>query len=244
MYSPLNARYGLKSCCISIGGVVKGCATSLRRHSSSKKMTVTGSIYYTMAYNEADKTHHGVDSRESLTDTRMYAMPDSELCPVQSLTLYLSKRNSKNDAFCQRPLTNVDQSCDVWYYNAPMGHNTLGCMMSTISKASGLSRNYTNHCVRATTATVLAHAGVSSVGIMSVTGHRNEQSIKSYVNAPTMAQRCQYSETLQQVATGQVNVSSPSSSAPSSSSVAVREVSESTMLGGGSLFCGSTFHVT
>ena len=125
-----------------------------------------------------------------------------------------------------------------------MGHNTLGCMMSTISKASRLSRNYTNHCVRATTATVLAHAGVSSVGIMSVTGHRNEQSIKSYVNAPSMAQRRQYSETLQQVATGQVNVSSPSSSAPSSSSVAVREVSESTMLGGGSLFCGSTFHVT
>ena len=116
-----------------------------------------------MAYNEADKTHHGVDSRESLKDTRMYAMTGSELCPVQSLTLYLSKRNSKNDAFFQRPLTNVDQSCDVWYYNAPMGHNTLGCMMSTISKASRLSRSYTNHCVRATKATILAHAGVSSV---------------------------------------------------------------------------------
>ena len=165
--------------------------------------------YYTMAYNEADKTHHGVDSRESLKDTRMYAMPDSELCPVQSLTLYLSKRNSKNDAFFQRPLTNVDQSCDVWYYNAP-----LGCMMSTISTASGLPRNYTNHC--RTTATGLAQAGVSSVGFMSVTGHRNEQSIKRYmyVSAHSMAQRRQYSETQQQVATGQVNVSSASSLAP------------------------------
>ena len=49
---------------------------------------------------------------------------------------------------------------------------------------------------------------------------------------------------VKQVATGQVNVSSPSSLGPSSSSVAVCEVSKSTMLGGGSLFCGSTFHVT
>ena len=40
--------------------------------------------YYTMAYNEADKTHHGVDSLESLKNTRRYAMPGSELCPVQS----------------------------------------------------------------------------------------------------------------------------------------------------------------
>ena len=36
-------------------------------------------------------------------------------------------------------------------------------LIKPIMKASGLSRNYTNHCVRATTATVLAHAGVSSV---------------------------------------------------------------------------------
>ena len=81
MYSLLYARCGLKSCCISIRGVVKGCATSLRRHSSSKKrMTVTGSI---TPYNEADRTHHVVDYRESLKDTRMYAMPGNELCPVQ-----------------------------------------------------------------------------------------------------------------------------------------------------------------
>lgn len=119
--------------------------------------------------------------------------------------------------------------------------------MSNISKAAGLSLTYTNHCVRATTATVLAHSGVSSLGIMSVTGHRNEKSIQSYVNAPSVSQRRQYSETLQRVATGvvsQCNLTSPAPpSSASTSSVAVREVSESTMLGGGSLFCGSSFHV-
>ena len=125
MYSLLYAWCGLKSCCIFIRGVVKGCATSLRRHSSSKKrMTVTGSI---TPYNEADRTHHVVDYRESLKDTRMYAMPGNELCPVQVI---------------------------------------------------GTSRTL------------------------------------SYVNAPSIAQRRQCRETLQQVATGQVNVSSPSSLAP------------------------------
>ena len=165
----------------------------------------------------------------------------------QSLKLHLSKRNFKNDAFFQRPMTDVDQSCDAWYYNAPMGHNTLGCMMSTISKTSGLSRNYTNHHVRATTATGLAHAGVSSVGFMSVTGHRNEQNMKSYVNAPSMAQRRQYSETLQQVKlplTRLMSVPHHHWLPPHHQyNVAVHEVSENTLLGGGSLICGSTFHV-
>lgn len=115
-----------------------------------------------------------------------------------------------------------------------------------ISKAAGLSLTYTNHCVQAITATVLAHSGVSHPGIMSVTGHRNEKSIQSYVNAPSVSQGRQYSETLQRVATGvvsQCNMTSPAPPSPaSSSSVAVRDVSESTLLSGGSLFCGSTFH--
>lgn len=116
-----------------------------------------------------------------------------------------------------------------------------------ISKAAGLSLTYTNHCVQAITATVLAHSGVSHPGMMSVTGHRNEKSIQSYVNAPSVSQGRQYSET-QRVATGVVrqrNMTSPAPPSPasSSSSVAVREVSESTLLGGGSLFCGSTFNV-
>lgn len=73
-----------------------------------------------------------------------------------------------------------------------------------ISKAAGLSLTYTNHCVRATTAIVLAHSGVSSLEIMSVTGHRDEKSIQSYVNAPSVSHGRQYSETLQRVATGVV----------------------------------------
>lgn len=94
----------------------------------------TSRDYFTMSYNEADKTHHGVDSRESVKETRLYALPESDLCPVKSLRLYLSKRNPKNNAFFQRPLTSFEPAYDVWYVNAPMGYHTLGNMMSTFPK--------------------------------------------------------------------------------------------------------------
>lgn len=143
------------------------------------------------------------------------------------------KGYSKNDAFFQRPTANIEKSCDVWYYNAPMGHTTLGFMMLTISKASGLSRNYTQ-CRRDQSHSI---GSCWTEHRRNNVRHRNEQIIKSYVNAPSMSQH-------QPATSCQVNVSSSSSLATSSSLVAVREVFESIMHSCGSLFCGSTFHVT
>ena len=37
----------------------------------------------------------------------------------------------------------------------------LNNMMKNISKMANLTQNYTNHCVRATTVNILAHAGIS-----------------------------------------------------------------------------------
>ncbi len=59
-----------------------------------------GFRYFTNAYNEADKTHHGVDSREINKANRMYET-DPENCPVKSLEKYLAKLNGKCDALFQ-----------------------------------------------------------------------------------------------------------------------------------------------
>lgn len=65
------------------------------------------------------------------------------------------------------------------------------------------------------------------------------------MSALSVTQRRRYSETLQRGATGVVSQRNMTSPAPPSSAstsyVAVREVYESTMLGGGFFFCGSTF---
>ncbi|XP_033725028.1 uncharacterized protein LOC117315013 isoform X1 [Pecten maximus] len=173
---------------------------SLKHDAFVLKSDDEGRKYFTMSFNEKDKTHSGVDSRETLKVNRMYETCD-EFCPVVSLTKYMLKRNPEDEAFFQRPLTNF-QDKDVWYGAQPLGINTLLNMMSIISKAAGLSQVYTNHCVRATTATMLAHAGVDSRGIMSVTGHRNQKSLQSYINTPSIEQRHQYSCVLQSSATG------------------------------------------
>lgn len=80
---------------------------------------------------------------------------------------------------------------------------------------------------------MLAQSWIGSLEIISVTGHRNEKSIQSCINAPFVSQRRQYSQTLQRVFTGVVSQRNMTSPAPQSSattsSVALREVSESTV---------------
>ena len=70
---------------------------------------------------------------------------------------------------------------EVWYDNCNMvvGENTLGKKMKVISQAE-LSTTYTNHSMRAITITILDRSGFQARHIMSVSGHRNESSIKSY----------------------------------------------------------------
>ena len=52
--------------------------------------------------------------------------------------------------------------------------------MNKISKAAGLSRIYSNHCIRATAVTVLSNSGVDANDIICVSGHKNVQSLLPY----------------------------------------------------------------
>ena len=105
-----------------------------------------------MAYKEADiKTQHRQLGVYAEHEDVCHAWQRAFYCPVTHLVFKEGEL-----------LTNVDQSCDVWYNNAPMGHNILGCMMSTIQAI----QDHANHCVSATEATLLANAGVSTVGII------------------------------------------------------------------------------
>ena len=52
--------------------------------------------------------------------------------------------------------------------------------MSDISERAGLSVRYTNHSLRATTLHILDRAQIPSRHIMTVTGHKSENSLKTY----------------------------------------------------------------
>ena len=53
-------------------------------------------------------------------------------------------------------------------------------MLQRISERSGLSRKYTNHCVRATTVTLLKERGIEDRKVCLVTGHKAERSLQHY----------------------------------------------------------------
>lgn len=80
-------------------------------------------------------------------------------CPVSSFLKYLSKLNPMNLYLWQRPKASFKHhACEddpVWYENAAVGHNSLGEMMTNMSKLARLSRIYTNNCIRGTYVAIL-----------------------------------------------------------------------------------------
>ncbi|KAK3086267.1 hypothetical protein FSP39_016051 [Pinctada imbricata] len=85
---------------------------------------------------------------------------------------------------------------NVYYNNVVLGHNKLGNMMPNISEAASLSMRYTNHSLRATTVHILDAAQIPSRHIMAVTGHKSENSLKTYSGQTTENTKKAMSHTL------------------------------------------------
>lgn len=69
--------------------------------------------------------------------------------------------------------------------------------MPTLVREAGLSKkNLTNHCIRSTCITILDTEGYEARHIMSISGHKKEESIKSYSSKTSRAKKREISETL------------------------------------------------
>ena len=145
---------------------------NLRKDSFVFRTDVRGRKYVTLKYNEADK---------NVKEPRMYGTGD-EFCPLLSFEKYKSKLNTECDSLFQRPIPSkkITES-SAWYENAPLGVNKVNTFMSRLSESAKLSKRYTNNCIRAFVSTYLHQKGFSNEGIMTVTGHRNVQSLTSCI---------------------------------------------------------------
>ena len=99
---------------------------------------------------------------------------------VAALRLLFDHLNPDVDRIFQRAHPSFKLSDQVWFMKSPLGHNLLGKMMARISEKSGCSMIYTNHCLRATSITILKKSGFSDIVVCSVSGHKNVASLKSY----------------------------------------------------------------
>lgn len=83
---------------------------------------------------------------------------------------------------------------EVWYNNEPLGKNKVQKLMPTLVNAAGLAnKSLTNHCIRSTCITILDREGYEARHIMSVSGHKREESIKSYASKTSSATKRQIS---------------------------------------------------
>ena len=138
---------------------------------------------------EKQKNHpRDVEAASYRSEARVYARPGNPLCPVAAYEMYLSLLHTELDALWQRP-NDKWQPGRFWYYKAPLGDSSLNSMMKKMSSDAGLSKIYTNHCLRATASKGLADAGFERTDIYVVTGHRNIKSLDPYINMPSDAKK-------------------------------------------------------
>jgi len=111
---------------------------------------------------------------------RMYEIPGYSRCPVLSFEKYVSKLNPDCRAFWQFPVEKLVSDNGCWYHSRPVGKNILYNKMKTLSKVAGLSKAYTNHCLRATCITALHKNALEVRQVLNVLEQCSVSSSKMY----------------------------------------------------------------
>lgn len=96
-----------------------------------------------------------------------------ERCHVRLYKRYMHKSptDGRDDCFYLTPLQQPRE--DMWYSRQPIGANTLATFTKEAFTNAGIEGHYTNHSLRATTASRLFEARVDEQLIMARTGHRS-----------------------------------------------------------------------
>ena len=90
----------------------------------------------------------------------------------------------------------------IWYSKVPVGHNTLSKTVSYLCKDGGISGYKTNYSLCVTAARRLFHSGVDEQLIMSHTGHRSVDGVRTY-KRETAVQKRSVSDVLNSASNGQ-----------------------------------------
>ena len=146
----------------------------------------SGKRFVGQSTGEVDKNHGALD--ETIGEGRMYET-GKESCPVESFFKYISHLNPNQLAFWQKPKEKWS-SCDtIWYQNAPLGPKSLGGMLAKLSLKYNLSQRYTNHSLRVTSLQALDDNNIDSCHIIRVSGHKSQESIKTYARKLSAARK-------------------------------------------------------
>ena len=105
---------------------------------------------------------------------------DPTRCLVRLFQEYLRHRPTDTQCFYLTPLRKIKNDQVLWFSKVPVGHNTLSRTVGRLCRQAGISGFKTNHSLRVTSATRLFQSGVDEQLIMSHTGHRSVDGVRSY----------------------------------------------------------------
>ena len=143
-----------------------------------------GDCAYLVYHEDISKTNQGGlanEQKEKTKEVYQYANEqDPNRCFVRLYKLHNSKcpKDRPLNAFYLSPLPK--QKGTIWYSKSPMGHNTLGKIVSEMMKQAGFEGHYTNHSLRVTSATCLFDAEVDEQLIMTRRGHSSTDDVHAY----------------------------------------------------------------
>ena len=139
------------------------------------------------------KNNPGGLADEDESDAKIFPVPVSDRCRVKNAqdlpgpsqsnvrcSVSETKRWSKQKVQSRRRQNLV---------SAPLGTTTLDNMMKDMSKRAGIELHHTNHCLRATSVTVLSDHNCETRRIKSITGHKSDQAVESYNERPSLEQQ-------------------------------------------------------
>ena len=112
-------------------------------------------------------------------------------CPVHIFKEYLARlppEMSLSDSpfYLAVILSPISQ---LWFKKQPIGKNSLGSFMKSMSEAAGLTGNHTNHSMQRTMISMLRKEIVEPLDIIALAGQRNMKSLDSYSTTSTEQQK-------------------------------------------------------
>jgi hypothetical protein len=150
---------------------------------------------------------------ERNADKRMYATGAAG-CPVKMLKLLIRKTDDSASSLFNRytkEAVSLPKSSSEWYLDAPLSKRTFSNFMKDISKAAGLSRHYTGHCLRTTAIQHLNDEGYEAYDIRYMSDHKNEKSLRWYNREISSTQKKNLSSALSKIIDPTISTSKPAS---------------------------------
>ena len=178
----------------------------MKKNTFVLKTDENGKKYFETGYNELTKNYQNSSGKAkdiSKGKAVMVEQPGDPTCPVTSFIQYLDHLDPNCNTLFTYPFDHVNytkrktwKGQKIWYSTDPLGKNTLASKMKNITTEAGLSKTYTNHCMRSTVITRLSRMGVEARKIINVTGHKHPGSVEHYCAEPSIDEKADLSNKL------------------------------------------------